>query len=33
MLIALFGYEQDNYIGKRVTLWPDMAVKFKNYVG
>ena len=33
VLIALFGYEQDNYIGKRVTLWPDMSVKFKSYVG
>ena len=28
-----FGYAQDAWIGKRVTLWPDMSVKFKGYVG
>ena len=28
-----FGYVQDAWIGKVVTLWPDMSVKFKGYVG
>ena len=28
-----FGYVQNAWIGKVVTLWPNMSVKFKSYVG